>query len=115
MCVLPAPFTKLKKVRDDTVKHFTAIDNLISQEYDVKMLQYLLQWLSSKESSCQSKRHKRRSRKWQPTPAFLPREFHGERSLADYSPWGCKESDTTEHAHTHRQKKALSQFCKFVC
>ena len=28
------------------------------------------------------------SRKWQPTPVFLPREFHGTRSLADYSPWG---------------------------
>ena len=26
--------------------------------------------------------------KWQPTPAFLPREFHGQRSLAGYSPWG---------------------------
>ena len=23
-------------------------------------------------------------------------EFHGQRSLADYSPWGCKESDTTQ-------------------
>ena len=27
---------------------------------------------------------------------FLPREFHGQRSPADYSPWGCKESDMTE-------------------
>ena len=38
-------------------------------------------------------------RKWQPTPVFLPREFHGQRSLAGYnpySPWGGKESDTTE-------------------
>ena len=35
-------------------------------------------------------------RKWQPTPVFLPGEFHGWRSLASYSPWGCKESDTTE-------------------
>ena len=34
-------------------------------------------------------------RKWQPTPVFLPGEFHGQRSLAGYSPWGCKESDTT--------------------
>ena len=25
---------------------------------------------------------------------------HGQRSLADYSPWGCKESDTTKHACT---------------
>ena len=35
-------------------------------------------------------------RKWQPTPAFLPGETHGQRSLAGYSPWSCKESDTTE-------------------
>ena len=35
-------------------------------------------------------------REWHPTPVFLPREFHGQRSLAGYSPWGHKESDTTE-------------------
>jgi len=34
-------------------------------------------------------------RKWQPTPVFLPEEFYGQRSLVGYSPWGCKESDTT--------------------
>ena len=33
------------------------------------------------------------------TPVLLPEEFHGQRSLAGYRPWGCKESDTTEHAH----------------
>ena len=33
---------------------------------------------------------------WQPTPVFLPGEFHGQRSLAGYSPWGHKESDMTE-------------------
>ena len=31
-----------------------------------------------------------------PTPVFLPGEFHGQTSLAGYSLWGCKESDTTE-------------------
>ena len=36
------------------------------------------------------------SRKWQPTPAFLPGESHGQRSLVSYSPWGCKDSDKTE-------------------
>ena len=36
------------------------------------------------------------SRKWQPTPVFLPGESHGQRTLASYSPWGHKESDTTE-------------------
>ena len=35
-------------------------------------------------------------RAWQPTPVFLPEEFHGQRSLANYSPWDHKESDTTE-------------------
>ena len=35
-------------------------------------------------------------KKWQPTPVFLPGESHGSRSLAGYSPWGCKKSDTTE-------------------
>ena len=35
-------------------------------------------------------------RRWQPTPVFLPGEFHGQRSLTGYSPWGCKESDTNE-------------------
>ena len=35
-------------------------------------------------------------RKWQPTPVFLPRESHGQRSLVGYSPWGGKESDITE-------------------
>ena len=35
-------------------------------------------------------------RTWQPAPAFLPGESHGQMSLAGYSPWGCRESDTTE-------------------
>ena len=33
---------------------------------------------------------------WQPTPVFLPGEFHGQRSLAGCSPWDRDESDTTE-------------------
>ena len=28
---------------------------------------------------------------WLPTPVFLPGEFHGQRSLVGYSPWGPKE------------------------
>ena len=35
-------------------------------------------------------------REWVPTPVFLPREFHGQRSLVGYSPWCHKDSDTTE-------------------
>ena len=55
----------------------------------------------------ESRKHRRRGfdpwirkipwrRKWQPTPVFLPGKFHGQRSLAGYSPWGHKESDMTE-------------------
>ena len=35
-------------------------------------------------------------------PVFLPGEFHGQRSLAGYTPWGHKQLDvtkTTEHVH----------------
>ena len=38
------------------------------------------------------------SRKQQPTTILLPGESHGQRSLLNYSPWGLKESDTTEGA-----------------
>ena len=69
-------------------------------------------WLSDKESTCQYRRHKRHkfdpwirkipwSRKWQPTPVFLPGEFHGYRSLTDYSPWGPKRAGHN-WVHTHR-------------
>ena len=37
-----------------------------------------------------------RRRAWQPTPVFLPGESRGQRSPMQYSPWGHKESDTTE-------------------
>ena len=35
-------------------------------------------------------------KEWQPTPVFLPEESHGQKSLAGYSPWDHKESNTTE-------------------
>ena len=39
-------------------------------------------------------------REWLPTPVSMPGEFQGQRSLEGYSPWGCKESDMTEHLST---------------
>ena len=55
----------------------------------------------SKESSCQGRRYKRHGfdpleKGQHPTLIFLPGEFHGQRSLAGYTPWGRKESKTTE-------------------
>ena len=51
-------------------------------------------------------------RKWQPTPVFLLGEVHGQRSLAGYSSWGRRESDTTEqliHTHTHTVTHTVMQ------
>ena len=42
---------------------------------------------------------------WQPTPVFLPEKFHGQRSLAGYSPEGRKESDTTEVTQQQQQQE----------
>ena len=39
-----------------------------------------------------------------PTPVFWPGEFHGQRSLAGYSPWNYKESDMTEQLSKKKKK-----------
>ena len=64
--------------------------------------------VSGKESACWYRRHNRLgfdpwvgkilwNRKWQPIPVFSLGKFQGQRNLAGYSPWGCKELDTIEH------------------
>ena len=40
-------------------------------------------------------------RQWHPTPVLLPGKSHGQRSLVDCSPWGGRQSDTTERLHFH--------------
>ena len=41
-------------------------------------------------------------RNWQHTPVYFhSKKFHGQKSLAGYSPWGCKDSAMTEHTHCH--------------
>ena len=67
----------------------------------------LPRWCRGKESSCQGGRQRRHefiawvgkvpwSRKWQPTPVFLPGKFHRQGSLVDYRLWGRRELDMTE-------------------
>ena len=47
-------------------------------------------------------------------PVFLPREFHGQRSLALYSPWGPRKLDTTELLPlTNRNAKLNTWWCHF--
>ena len=67
----------------------------------------LPRWCIGKESACQCRRRRRLgfdpcirkmlwSRKWQPTPIFLPEKCHGQESLEGYNPWARKELDMTE-------------------
>ena len=35
-----------------------------------------------------------------PTPVFWPGKFHGQRSLAGYSSWGCKSRTRLNDFHT---------------
>ena len=46
-------------------------------------------------------------RKWQSTPGLVPGKSHGQRSLVGYSPWGRKESDTTERLHFFPQTPVI--------
>ena len=54
-------------------------------------------------------------RKWKLTPRPLPGKFRGLRSLAGYSPWGQKESDTTEQLNFLFSNYPYSQTILKVC
>ena len=69
-------------------------------------------WLSGKRITCQCRRCRRCGfdpwggkilwrRKYQPASVFLPGRSRGQRSLADYSPWDCKELDMTAQLSMH--------------
>ena len=91
---------------------FISISPFLQNKRFATLIGFKPRWHSGKESVCQCRSHRRLEfkpwvgkipwrRKWQSTPVFLPGESHGQRSLVGYSPWGCKESDTIEHTHTH--------------
>ena len=80
----------------------------------------LPRWLSGKESACQCRRCRRHGfDPWvEKIPwrricilscilVFFPGKSHGQRNLAGYRQWGCKEVDTTEYAYTHQAPTIL--------
>ena len=81
----------------------------------VSCLTGLPRWCGGKESTWQCRRYKRHRfhpwvgeipwrRKWQPTPGFLPGEFHGQRSLVGLQSTGSprvRHNWTGAHTHTH--------------
>ena len=42
-------------------------------------------------------------------------KFHGQRSLAGYSPWGLKESEMTERLSTDDNISTVARFLSFYC
>ena len=91
----------LVKSRWNPNREHHILDNGVEQEREK------IRWLSGKESACQCRRRGfdpwvqqiLQGGKWQPTPICLPVKFHGQRSLAGYSPQDCETSDMTDHAH----------------
>ena len=86
--------------------------------------------LSGKEPTCQSGRHfdswVRKipwRRKWQPTPVFLSKESHGQRSLLSYiqsmGSQRVRHSWVTENAHKHKEWNThlllASTMCQALC
>ena len=93
-------------------KHICKLGN-ITTFICLYLIKGLPRCFCSIEFACQYRRHRRHefnpwvgkicwSRKWQPTPVFLPGKSHGQRCLVGYSLWGHKESDRSEHAYMHR-------------
>ena len=57
-------------------------------------------------------------REWQPTPVFLSRKSHGQRSLVGYSPWGSKRvghNQATKHTHRHVRDSVRSTLLLTLC
>ena len=90
------------------VKFIPCITDQICSMYYRKGLP---RWHSGKESTCQCRRcgfnpWLRKilwSRKWQPTPVFLPTKFHGQMILAGYSPQGAQSrTQLSTDAHVLR-------------
>ena len=73
-------------------------------------------WETGKPGVLQSSGSKRVGHDWvteqQQQPVLLLGKFRGQRSLAGYTPWGCKESDMTEH--TWKQESKVMIFASML-
>ena len=73
------------------------------------MTLWLPRWSQCKESACPFRRCKRwvqslgkedpLEEEMATHSSILGGKFHGQRNLVGYNPWGCRESEVTEHKH----------------
>ena len=96
-----------------------SFENIFSQSIDFLfiLLMGLPRWCSGKESACNAGDKRdvgsipgsgRSPGVGNTAPVFLPRKFHGQRSLVSYSPRGHRESDMTAHGFL-----CCTKACKF--
>ena len=108
------PFSSSQSVFPMKLTHLTQAEMAESNRAYVCIWRGIPGGTSGKEPTRQRRGHKRcgfdpwemqvqslvwedpQRRAWQPTPAFLSGESHGQKSLMGYSPCGRKESDMTE-------------------
>ena len=75
-----------------------------------------------KQTLLQLPRHGPWRRQWNPTPVFLPRKSHGQRSWVGYSPRSHRKLDMTERStlwlftsgYIHKKAGAWTPTCTFV-
>ena len=87
ICVM---FKSIMPARDKGFPGGSVVENLpVMQEHRLSPWVWKIPW----------------RRKWQPTPIFLPGKSHGQRSLADYGPWGRKESDMSQELNNNNSER----------
>ena len=53
-------------------------------------------------------------KEWLSAPVFLPAEFHGERNLMGYTPWGHKDLDTTKQQQWYVLRALQVLLCTLI-
>ena len=90
--IFPAHFSSIKICKCASALKVAFLASLVAQMVkNLPVMKEILVWPLGQKDPLR--------RKWQPTPVLLPGESHGGRSLVGYSPWGRKESVTTERLH----------------
>ena len=95
--LLPSPFLSLAYINLFSIK---TSKYLAFNTYLMVVWIYFISWINCFYSFIFLQLCNRR-RQWHPSPVLLPGKFHGWRSLVGCSPWGGKESYTTERLHFH--------------